>query len=161
MEKTLHGFVPDDQKAVYDHAAGPALDALRGFDTFLQNELPKRKRENTEPDWRLGENYATKFHLALGTDLTPEQVLTKAEADLTRVRSAMLETSKQILAAHSRAAESDPSKTITAALNLVAARRATPATFMNEARADLSEAREFVQQKNLLTLPHARQPSGN
>ena len=104
--------MPDDQKPVYDHAAAPALDALRGFDAFLQNELPKRKRDNAEPDWRLGDNYATKFRLALGTDLTPDQVLTKAEADLTRVRSGMLEISKQILAKNSRSTDGDASKVI-------------------------------------------------
>ncbi len=153
VEKTLRDFMPEDEKSAYDHAAPAALDALRNFDRFLQDELPKRNREKTEPDWRLGDHYAAKFHLALATDLTPDQVLAKAEADLSRVRGQMLEVSKRILAAHSLPADGDASKAIAAALDIVAQRRATPATFLSEAQADLNEARTFVKQKQLVTLP--------
>ena len=35
----------------------------------------------------------------------------------------------------------------------IAEKHSTPATYMADAKKDLDEAREFVQQKNLLTLP--------
>ena len=79
-------------KAAYDAAAGPALDALRGLNRFLETDLPKRSQGN--PDWRLGpDQYATKFKLALATDRTPDQVLADAEGRLKEVRAKMLEIS--------------------------------------------------------------------
>jgi len=153
VDKTLRGFMPDGDKPAYDHAAAAALEALRDFDHFMDFDLPKRGQGGDKAaDWRLGENYATKFRLALGTDLTPDQVLAQAEGDLKRVRARMFDLSKQILAAHSKAADGDEGKTIKAALDVVAERRSTPAAFLNDARADLSAAREFVRQRNLVTL---------
>lgn len=169
IDKTLRAFMPDADKPAYDHAAAAALDALRDFNHFLEFDLPKRghgNRRNDEnrngekadapdegPSWRLGENYATKFRLALGTDLSPDQVLAQAEGDLKRVRARMFDLSKQILSAHSKTADADEGKTIKAALDVVAERRSTPAKFLDDARADLSAAREFVRQNNLITLP--------
>jgi uncharacterized protein (DUF885 family) len=158
VDKTLRGFMPDADKPTYDHAAASALEALRDFDHFMDFDLPKRGRGNGRdgeqpPDWRLGENYATKFRLALGTDLTPDQVLGQAEGDVKRVRARMFDLAKQILAAHSKTADGDEGKTIQAALDVVAARRSTPAAFIGDARAELGAAREFVRQKNLVTLP--------
>ncbi len=153
IEKTLPAFMPAGARSAYDHAAAPALEALQALDHFLNTDLPKRGNGKTEPDWRLQENYRTKFRLALGTDLTPDQVLATAENDLKKVRARMAELSKQILAAHSQTAGADESATVKAALDILAQRHATPATFIPEAKTDLAEAREFVRQKNLLTLP--------
>ncbi len=42
IDKTLREGVPAPQKQAYDQAAKPALDALREFNRFLENDLPKR-----------------------------------------------------------------------------------------------------------------------
>ncbi|MCU1258676.1 MAG: hypothetical protein JWO80_1561 [Bryobacterales bacterium] len=154
VDKTLRSFIPEADKPAYDHAALGALDALRAFDHFMGTELPRRGgRGDNVPDWRLGENYATKFRLALATDLTPDRVLATAEADLKAVRGRMFDLSKQVLAAHSKPVDGDINKTIAAALDLIAQRHSTPDAFLKEARGDLGEAREFVRQKNLVTPP--------
>src|ERR1019366_561185 len=73
--------------------ATPALDSLRGFNKFLEKDLPKRTR-GVPPDWRLGtQHYGTKFKLNLATDRTPDEVLKDAETRLKEVRARMLELS--------------------------------------------------------------------
>ena len=99
IDKTLRGAAPQNMRKAYDTAAGPALDALRLFNKFLEQELPNRRfgrqgRGTGNSDWRLGaDNYATKFKLALATDSTPDQVLAAAEDRLKAVRAKMLELS--------------------------------------------------------------------
>jgi len=85
IDKTLRAKVPDSLKSDYDHAAGPALDALRSFSQYLKDDLSKRTS-----DWRLGkEKYDLKFAHTLVTGKTPEQVLAEAEAALQDVRDQM------------------------------------------------------------------------
>ena len=145
IDKTIRASVPEPLRAGYDEAAAAALNALRGFQSYLESDLSRRAQH----DWRLGkELYAAKFRHYLQTDLTPEQVLERAEADLERVRAGMRETAARILGP--KAAAGDP---VVAALDRVARRHATPATYMSEARRDLEEARQFVGSKHLLTLP--------
>jgi hypothetical protein len=85
IDKTLRAKAPDALKADYDHAAGPALDALRGFTKFLKDDLSKKTS-----DWRLGkEKYDPKFAYTLVSGKKPEQVLAEAEAALKDVREQM------------------------------------------------------------------------
>jgi uncharacterized protein (DUF885 family) len=134
IDKTLRAEVPDSVKAEYNRAAGPALDALRGFSAYLKNDLSKKTS-----DWRLGkENYAKKFALVLHTGKTPEQLLAEAAADLKSTREEMAR-----LAAP---------KTVKQALDDIAKQHATPQTFMDEARKTLAQATAFVKEKGLVTL---------
>src|SRR4030095_2481559 len=90
VDKEIRAGVPADLTADYDKAAKPALDALRGFQDFLKNDLSKR----AQSDWRLGpEKYEQKFRYVLETDRKPDEVLAEAEADLLTVRARMLELS--------------------------------------------------------------------
>jgi uncharacterized protein (DUF885 family) len=135
IDKELRAKVPDAQKNDYDRAAGPALTALKDFDSFLEKDLSTKKS-----DWRLGkEKYARKFEYTLSTGKTPEQLLGEAEADL---KSARAELEK--LAAP---------KTVEEALADVAKQHSTPDTYMETAKKDLAQATAFVRQKDLLTLP--------
>src|SRR5262249_61843057 len=47
----------------------------------------------------------------------------------------------------------DPNQTLSETLAHIADRRSTPETYMADARRDLQEARDFVREKGLLTLP--------
>lgn len=161
VDKTLRAAVPADQKKAYDAAAEDALDALRDFSRYLGTELPRRAREH-EADWRLGaDHYATKFKLNLATDRTPDQVLQDAETRMKEVRARMLELSLPLHAArfashgdHSDLKGDDRLNAIVReVLDSIAAKHSTPATYMDDARKDLDEARSFSRAKNLLTLP--------
>jgi len=134
IDKTLRAKAPDALKADYDHAAGPALDALRGFTKFLKDDLSKKTS-----DWRLGkEKYDPKFAYTLVSGKKPEQVLAEAEAALKDVREQMAK-----LAAP---------ETVKQALDKIAQQHTTPAAYMDQAKQDLTEATNFVREKHLLTL---------
>ncbi|MFM2124235.1 MAG: hypothetical protein RL328_686, partial [Acidobacteriota bacterium] len=135
IDKTLRAAVPASKKFGFEQAAIPAIAALRDFNAFLKNDLAKKTS-----DWRLGkERYDQKFKYVLAIGKTPEQLLAEAEADFKRVRGEM-----EKLAAP---------KTVPQALDEIAKQHATPATYMDAARATLAEATAFVKEKDLLTLP--------
>jgi uncharacterized protein (DUF885 family) len=76
-------------KAEYDRVAPPALDALKNFNQWLRDDLGKRKSRLT---WRLGKDfYDQKFKLVMETSVTPAEVLSDAEQELTAVRAEMLQ----------------------------------------------------------------------
>jgi uncharacterized protein (DUF885 family) len=155
IDKTLRAAVPTEQKTAYDAAAAPALDSLRAFNTFLT-------QSKGTADWRLGaEHYAVKFKLSLATDSTPDQVLADAERRLKEVRAAMLELAQPLHAAmfpkqsgHSDLkGEERENKVIREVLDRIAEKHSTPASYLDDARKDLDEARNFAKEKNLRTLP--------
>ena len=152
VDKIIRAGIAEDQRDAYERAAKPALDSLRGFQDYLKNDLAKR----SQSDWRLGkEKYNQKFRYALATDLAPEQVLAKAEADLKAVRARMLELS---LPLHTKMFpgkrdRSDENRVISETLGRIADRHSTADTYIPDARRTLEEARQFVKTKGLLPLP--------
>ena len=147
IDKTLRAFIPATLEAPYNHAADAAILELKEFDRFLAETLPNRGRDQKTPNWRLGEDvYKLKFRFALGTDLTPDQVLQSAETDVKRVRKEMFEIAKQL------GATGDENHAIRQALDKIASNHSTAATYFDDAKADLTEARAFVTAKNLVTL---------
>jgi uncharacterized protein (DUF885 family) len=134
IDKTLRAKTPDALKADYDRAAGPALDALRGFTKFLKDDLSKKTS-----DWRLGkEKYDPKFAYTLVSGKKPEQVLAEAEAALQDVRGQMAKLAAPLA--------------VKAALDKIAQRHTTPENYMNQAKMDLEEATNFVREKHLVSL---------
>jgi uncharacterized protein (DUF885 family) len=149
IDTTLRAWIPDAQKEAYSMAAEKAILELREFDRFLTDQLPNRRGGRSDPDWRLGSDvYRLKFRFALGTDLTPDQVLASAETDLKRVHGEMYEIAKQL------GCKGDGNQAIREALGRIADKHSTPETYFTDAKDDLAEARAFVQQKNLLSLPN-------
>jgi len=151
IDRIIRATVPAAQRAEYDRAAAIALPALRDFNAWLKNDLAKRPS-----DWRLGkEKYALKFRYVLGTDLTPEQVLARAEADLRSVRQRMYELARplhrQWRPRHEEHA--DLNTLVGETLARIAERHAAPDAYVDDAKRDLEEARHFVRAKQLLALP--------
>jgi len=135
IDKMLRAKAPENLKADFDKAAGPALNSLRSFNSFLKDDLSKRTS-----DWRLGkERYSKKFAYTLVAGKTPEEVLSEAEAALKETRQQMTK-----LAAP---------RSIREALDAIAKQHTTPEHFMDEARKGLEVATEFVRQKHLVTFP--------
>jgi len=160
VDKVLREGVPAEKKTAYEEAAAPAIDALKAFNRFLETDLPKRGRGTA--DWRLGaEHYATKFRLSLATDRAPDEVLKDAETRLKEVRMRMLELALPLHAAkfaahgdHGNMRFDDRlNQIVREVLDSIAEKHSTPASYMDDARKDLDEARSFAQAKNLLTLP--------
>ncbi len=137
IDKTLRAKAPEGLKADYDRAAGPALDALRGFTKYLQDDLLKKTS-----DWRLGkEFYDQKFAYTLVSGKTPEQVLAEADAALKDVRDQMAKLAAPL--------------SVKAALDKIAQDHTTPAMYMEQAKKDLQEATNFVHDKHLVDFPQS------
>jgi uncharacterized protein (DUF885 family) len=142
---------PPGLRGEYDAAATGAMQAISELTGWLKTDLAKRTY-----DWRLGqEKYTAKFGPTLGLDLTPEQVLTEAEAELKKVRAQMLEIARPLhqKGGSKAAGASDENGVIRAVLNQIAGKHATKATYFDSAKKDLAEATEFVRQKGLVPLP--------
>ena len=135
IDGVLRADCPAALVADYTRAAAPALDALRGFNIWLDTTLSKKTA-----DWRLGKKrYAKKFSFVLATGKTPEALLAEAEADLVKTRDEMVQLASP--------------KTVEQALADVAVHHATPATYIPAARQALATATAFVKAKDLVTLP--------
>lgn len=158
VDKEIRGGVPAGQAETYARAARPALDAMIKFDKFLRNSLSSRNNH----DWRLGGKlYPRKFRYLLQSGIEADNTLQQAERDLVVVRARMLELAlplhRQAFAAHrdhsDRSGADRENTVIGEVLGKIADRHATPESFMDDARKALDEARAFVQEKHLLTLP--------
>ena len=158
VDKEIRAGVPPGQSDNYARAARPALEAMAKFDEFLRNSLSARN----SPDWRLGGTmYTRKFRYALESGSEPDNSLQQAERDLIAVRARMLELALPLHrgAFPSHKDHSDLSgagrenAVIGEVLGKIADRHATRESYLGDARKALDEARAFVQEKHLLTLP--------
>ena len=116
----------------------------------------------TTYDWRLGSTlYPRKFRYALAGGTEADNTLQQAERDLAAVRARMLTLSLPLHRAaypgHNDHADltgvARENAVIGEVLDRIAGRHATRESFLDDARKDLAEARAFIQQKHLLTLP--------
>ena len=151
VNNTLRAKCPPEVKGAYDRAAADALRAIGEFGTWLKETLATKPHE-----WRLGkQNYAAKFAPTLGLNLTPDQVLAEAEAELERVRRRMFEIALPLHQSLYPAAPGRPdvNTVVAAVLGKIAERHSTPDTYFADAARDLAEARDFVKAKALLPLP--------
>ena len=158
VDRTIRAEAPADLRADYDAAAKPALEAMRSFQQYLKNDLMRRNGA----DWRLGrDRYARKFRYTLEAGAEPEATLMQAEQRMALVRSGMLELAlplhRSMYPAHKDHEEVSGTDrenlVIGEVLGKIADRHSTPESYMEDARKDLDEARAYVQQKHLLTLP--------
>ena len=157
VDKTIRQKVPAGLADTYKSAAGPALAAMRKFQDYLQNDLMTR-----DADWRLGRDlYFRKFSATMETGRDAEAMLADATRDLNTVRAQMLEIAlplhREMEPSHKDhdelSGDDRINRVVGEVLDKIADRRSTPDSYMDDARHDLAEARAFVTQKQLLTLP--------
>jgi uncharacterized protein (DUF885 family) len=158
VDKDIRAAVPQDLSDAYSRAARPALDAMHKFEGFLKNSLAARK----DDDWRLGsDRYRRKFQYALESGVDPDTTNLRAERELDAVRARMLQLAlplhRAFFPSHKDHTEvlgpERENLVIGETLNKIAERHSTRESFMDDGRKDVDEARGFVQEKHLLTLP--------
>jgi uncharacterized protein (DUF885 family) len=158
VDKEIRAAVPPELSDQYARAARPALEAMARFKNYLENSLTARNNF----DWRLGGTiYPRKFRYTLESGVEPDETLLQAERELPVVRARMLELAKPLHAAlapshkdHAELSGADRENAIIGeVLANIANRHSTPKTYMDDARRDLEEARAFVRERHLLTLP--------
>jgi uncharacterized protein (DUF885 family) len=126
-------------------ARDKAVGALKEWREWLQKELLPRANK----DFRIGtELYRAKLRHTLSSDLAPEQIRTRAEADLKQTQAAMYETARKL----GGTAGGDRSKVIRSVLDKLAESRPDASSIVALAKSDLAEATDFVRSRGLVTV---------
>jgi uncharacterized protein (DUF885 family) len=136
-------------------ARNRAVEALEEYGTWLQNELLPR----STGDFRIGEErFRNKLRYTLASDLSMEEILQRAEADLIATQEGMYETALPLFREYfpnmlDQRRLNDKKFVIRSVLNKLAEDRPSAETIVDQARRDLEETTAFVREHNLITVP--------
>jgi len=128
--------------------------ALADYKKWLQNDLLPRSDGN----FRLGaDKFRKKLRFALASDLSMEEIMKRAQADLQQTQIAIYETALPLYKKYFPNAEAatltDKNKVTAAVLDKLAEQHPDDATVVGYAQKILAEATDFVKQHNLVTVP--------
>jgi uncharacterized protein (DUF885 family) len=128
--------------------------ALEDYKKWLQNDLLPR----SDGDFRLGvDKFRKKLRFALASDLSIEEIMKRAQADLQQTQTAIYETAlplyKKYFAKADDRALADKYKVTAAVLDKLAEQHPDDATVVGYAQKIVAEATDFVKQHNLVTVP--------
>jgi uncharacterized protein (DUF885 family) len=160
IENTIAAAIPAGSKlkAQFDQVAPPAIDALKKFSGWLQDDLAKHKTDRT---WRLGkELYAEKFRLVMETPISPDQILGDAEHELAKTRSEMLQIAlplhKEYFPDHgdhaSLSSQERENKVIGEVLQKISDDHPKRDELMQTVKDDLVGIRQFIIDKKIVSL---------
>jgi uncharacterized protein (DUF885 family) len=140
-------------KAKLAPARKRAIAALTEYGTWLEKDLLPR----STGDFRIGEkHFREKLALVLDSDLTPEDILKNAEADLATTQAAMLETALPLYKRYYPDKPTDGVERkviIRAVLDKIAEDKPTNDSIVNDANKKLAAATDFVREHQFMTMP--------
>ncbi len=127
--------------------------ALEGYKKWLQDDLLKR----SDGDFRIGaEKFRNKLRFSLASDLSVEEVMTRARADLEATQTAIYETAlplhKKFFPGADAATLKEKKKVTTAVLDKLAEQHPNDDTIVGYAQKTLAETTKFTKEKNLITV---------
>jgi uncharacterized protein (DUF885 family) len=128
--------------------------ALADYKKWLQNDLLPR----SDGDFRLGaEKFRRKLRFALASDLSMEEIMKRAQADLQQTQTAIYETALPLYKKYFPNADSatlaDKHRVTAAVLDKLAEQHPDDATVVGYAQKVVSEATDFVRSHNLVAIP--------
>src|SRR5436305_4169662 len=132
-------------------AQSTALAALADYQQWLETELLPR----SNGDFRLGdEKFRKKLRFALDSDLSKEEILHRAEADLKSTRSAMYFTAMQMWPKlfPEKPPPADQGAAIKAVLDEAAKKHPNNDTVIPQATKALAQTTAFVKEKGFVTV---------
>ena len=132
-------------------AQSTALAALADYQLWLEKDLLPR----SNGEFRLGdEKFRKKLRFALDSDLSKEEILHRAEADLKSTRSAMYRTAVQIWPKlfPDKPVPTDQAAAIKAVLDEAAKKHPTNESIIPQATKTLAETTAFVKEKRFVTV---------
>jgi len=129
--------------------------ALDDYKKWLQNDLLPRSDGN----FRLGaDKFRKKLHFALASDLSMEEIMKRAQADLKQTQTAIYETAlplyKKYFPNADAKAPTDKYKVTAAVLDKLAEQHPDDATIVDYAKDVVTEATDFVKSHRLVTVPN-------
>ena len=140
-----------------------AVEALRSEVASYQEWLDKTLVPNAKGEFRIGaERYDQKLKFSLNSSLSRAEIGERARAELARVRQDMYRIAQTVLkdkpgapALPDQPSDDQQQKAIEAALELAYAEKPARDKVVDDAKASLEHATEFVRSKDLMTLPDA------
>ncbi len=128
--------------------------ALEDYKKWLQNDLLPRSDGN----FRLGAaKFRKKLHFALASDLSMEEIMKRAQADLQQTQTSIYETALPLYKKYFPNADdktlADKHKITASVLDKLAEQHPDDATIVNFAKTVVTEATVFVKQHDLVTVP--------
>ena len=128
--------------------------ALEDYKKWLEKDLLPR----SDGDFRLGvEKFRKKLRFALASDLSMEEIMKRAQADLQQTQTAIYETAlplyKKYFPKADQPAVADKKKITAAVLNKLAEQHPDDNTIVSYAQKIVGEATDFVRSHNLVTVP--------
>src|SRR5437667_8587304 len=128
--------------------------ALEDYKKWLQNDLLPR----SDGDFRLGaDKFRKKLRFALASDLSMEEIMRRAQADLAQTQKAIYDTAlplyKKYFPNADKATLGDKKKVTTAVLDKLAEQHPNDDTIVSYAQKIVREATDFTKQHDLVTVP--------
>ena len=129
--------------------------ALDDYKKWLQDDLLKR----SDGDFRIGaDKFRKKLRFALASDLSMEEIMKRAQADLQQTQTAMYQTALPLYKKYFRNADAktlaDKHKVTEAVLNKLAEQRPDDNTIVGYCQKVVAEATDFVKSHNLVAVPN-------
>jgi uncharacterized protein (DUF885 family) len=130
--------------------------ALEDYKKWLQQDLLKR----ADGDFRIGaDKFRKKLRFALASDLSMEEVMKRAQAELAQTQDQIYRTAlplyKKYFPKPDQKTLADKKRVTVAVLNKLAEQHQDDNTVVGYAQKVVKEATEFVNQHNLVTVPTA------
>ncbi len=131
-----------------------AAKALEDYKTWLQEDLLPR----SDGDFRIGtDKFRKKLRFALASDLSMEEIMQRAQADLAATQKAIYETAlpfyKKYFPNADKSALTDKKKVTAAVLEKLAEQHPDDNTIVGYAQKIVREATDFTKQHDLVTVP--------
>src|SRR5207248_10837670 len=128
--------------------------ALDDYNKWLQNDLLPR----SDGDFRIGaEKFRKKLRFALASDLSMEEIMKRAQADLQETQRAIYETALSLYKKYfpnvDQPTLADKKKITTSVLDKLAEQHPDDNTIVGYAQKIVGEATDFVKSRNLVTVP--------
>jgi uncharacterized protein (DUF885 family) len=128
--------------------------ALEDYKKWLQEDLLKR----SDGDFRIGaDKFRKKLRFALASDLSMEELMKRAQADLAQIQTAIYQTALPLYKKYFPNTDdktlADQHKVTAAVLNKLAEQHQDDNTVVGYAQKVVGEATDFVKQHNLVTVP--------
>ena len=149
------GLLCEKEYTELKSAQEKAIAALEDYGTWLEKDLLPR----SNGDFRLGdEKYRQKLKFALQSDLSKEEILKRAMADLIETQQKMFDIALPLYKKYNpdidfTLVRISPKAINKFVLDQLAEERPTNETIVKQAQKDLIEATKFVGDKNLVSLP--------
>ena len=128
--------------------------ALEDYKKWLEKDLLPR----SDGDFRIGaDKFRKKLRFALASDLSMEEIMKRAQADLQQTQAAIYETALPLYQKYfpnaDKATLDDKKKVTTAVLDKLAEQRPDDNTIVGYAQKIVGEATDFVKSHDLVTVP--------